>query len=204
MGTPSSVGQLLFGDTRRAILALLYGHAEEQFYLRDLVRRTETALGAAQRELKSLTDVGLISRVRRGNQVYYQANSANPIFPELKIILTKTAGLRDVVQQALQPVIDRVRVAFIYGSVAQGTETATSDIDVMIIGDVGFSEVTSHLSAVESKLGREVNPTVYPPSEYAAKLKKRNHFLRSVLKQKKVFVVGDEHEVRRLGQERLA
>ena len=100
--------------------------------------------------------------------------------------------------------IDRVRVAFIYGSVAQGTETATSDIDVMIIGDVGFSEVTSHLSAVESKLGREVNPTVYPPSEYAAKLKKRNHFLRSVLKQKKVFVVGDEHEVRRLGQERLA
>ena len=204
MGTPSSVGQLLFGDTRRAILVLLYGHAEEQFYLRDLVRRTETALGAAQRELKSLTDVGLISRVRRGNQVYYQANSANPIFPELKIILTKTAGLRDVVQQALQPVIDRVRVAFIYGSVAQGTETATSDIDVMIIGDVGFSEVTSHLSAVESKLGREVNPTVYPPSEYAAKLKKRNHFLRSVLKQKKVFVVGDEHEVRRLGQERLA
>ncbi|PYU22765.1 MAG: ArsR family transcriptional regulator [Acidobacteria bacterium] len=204
MGTPSSVGQLLFGDTRRAILALLYGHAEEQFYLRDLVRRTETALGAAQRELKSLTDVGLISRVRRGNQVYYQANSANPIFPELKIILTKTAGLRDVVQQALQPVIDRVRVAFIYGSVAQATETATSDIDVMIIGDVGFSEVTSHLSAVESKLGREVNPTVYPPSEYAAKLKKRNHFLRSVLKQKKVFVVGDEHEVRRLGQERLA
>ena len=101
MGTPSSVGQLLFGDTRRAILALLYGHAEEQFYLRDLVRRTETALGAAQRELKSLTDVGLISRVRRGNQVYYQANSANPIFPELKNILTKTAGLRDVVLQAL-------------------------------------------------------------------------------------------------------
>src|SRR5437016_8773401 len=204
MGTPSSVGQLLFGDTRRAILALLYGHAEEQFYLRDLVRRTETALGAAQRELKSLTDVGLISRVRRGNQVYYQANSANPIFPELKIILPKTAGLRDVVQQALQPVIDRVRVAFIYGSVAQGTETATSDIDVMIIGDVGFSEVTSHLSAVESKLGREVNPTVYPPSEYAAKLKKRNHFLRSVLKQKKVFVVGDEHEVRRRGDPKSA
>jgi DNA-binding transcriptional ArsR family regulator len=199
MSTPSSLGQTLFGGTRRAILALLYGHSEQQFYLREVVRRTETALGAAQRELKQLTDAGLISRARRGNQVYYQANSANPIFAELKSILTKTAGIRDVLRQALEPVKDRVRVAFIYGSVAHGTEKASSDIDVMVIGDIGFGEVTSHLSAVESKLGREINPTVYPPLEYVAKVKKRNHFLRSVLEQKKVFVVGDEHELRRLG-----
>jgi predicted nucleotidyltransferase len=199
MSTPSSLGQTLFGGTRRAILALLYGHSEQQFYLREVVRRTETALGAAQRELKQLTDAGLISRARRGNQVYYQANSANPIFAELKSILTKTAGIRDVLRQALEPVKDRVRVAFIYGSVAHGTERASSDIDVMVIGDIGFGEVTSHLSAVESKLGREINPTVYPPLEYVAKVKKRNHFLRSVLEQKKVFVVGDEHELRRLG-----
>jgi predicted nucleotidyltransferase len=199
MSTPSSLGQTLFGGTRRAILALLYGQSEQQFYLREVVRRTETALGAAQRELKQLTDAGLISRARRGNQVYYQANSANPIFAELKSILTKTAGIRDVLRQALEPVKDRVRVAFIYGSVAHGTERASSDIDVMVIGDIGFGEVTSHLSAVESKLGREINPTVYPPLEYVAKVKKRNHFLRSVLEQKKVFVVGDEHELRRLG-----
>src|SRR5208337_5330774 len=125
MGTVSSLGQLLFGDTRRAILALLYGHADEEFYLRDLVRRTETGLGAAQRELKQLADAGLVLRVRRGNQVYYQANSANPIFSELKGILTKTAGIRDVVQQALQPVADRVQVAFIFGSVAKGVEKAS-------------------------------------------------------------------------------
>jgi len=198
MGTISSLGQLLFGDTRQAILALLYGHAEEQFYLRELVRRTETGLGAAQRELKQLTAAGLVLRVRRGNQVYYRANSANPIFSELKGILTKTAGIRDVVQQALRPVTDRVRVAFIYGSVAKGVEIASSDIDVMIIGDIGFGEVVSCLSTVESKLGREINPTVYPPSEYAAKLKTKNHFLTSVLSQKKIFVVGDEHELRRL------
>jgi uncharacterized protein len=204
MSTGSPLGQILFGDTRRAILALLYGHTEEQFYLRELVRRTETALGATQRELKKLTDAELVTRVRRGNQVYYQANSANPIFAELKSILTKTAGIRDVVQQALDPVKDRVRVAFVYGSVARGTEIASSDIDIMVIGDVGFGEVASCLSAVESKLGREVNPTVYPPSEYVAKLKKRNHFLRSVLEERKVFVVGDEHELRRLGKERLA
>jgi predicted nucleotidyltransferase len=199
MDTGSSLGQLLFGDTRRAILALLYGHAEEQFYLRDLVRRTETGLGAAQRELKQLTDGGLVLRVRRGNQVYYQANSANPIFSELKGILTKTAGIRDVIQQALQPVADRVRAAFIFGSIAEGAEIASSDIDVMVIGDVGFGEVVSCLSTVETKLGREINPTVYPPTEYGAKLKKKNHFLTTLVRQKKIFVVGDEHELRRLG-----
>jgi uncharacterized protein len=199
MSTIPSLGQLLFGDTRRAILALLYGHSEEQFYLRDLVRRTETALGAAQRELKQLTEAGLVLRVKRGNQVYYQANLANPIFSELKGILTKTAGIGDVVRQALQPVTDRVRTAFIYGSVAKGAETASSDIDLMVIGDVGFGEVVSCLSAVETKLGREINPTVYPPSEYAMKLKAKNHFLTSVFREKKIFVIGDEHELRRLG-----
>lgn len=198
MSTDSSLGRVLFGDTRRAILALLYGHTEEQFYLREVVRRTETALGAAQRELKKLTDAGLISRVKRGNQVYYRANSANPIFAELKSILTKTAGIRDVLRGALEPVRDRVRVAFIYGSVARGTEKPSSDIDIMVIGDVGFSEVTSYLSGVESKLSREINPTVYPPLEYVAKLKKKNHFLRNVLEQEKVFILGDEHELRKL------
>jgi predicted nucleotidyltransferase len=199
MSTIPSLGQLLFGDTRRAILALLYGHSQEQFYLRDLVRRTETALGAAQRELKQLTEAGLVLRVKRGNQVYYQANLANPIFSELKGILTKTAGIGDVVRQALQPVTDKVRTAFIYGSVAKGAETASSDIDLMVIGDVGFGEVVSCLSTAEAKLGREINPTVYPPLEYAMKLKAKNHFLTSVLREKKIFVIGDEHELRRLG-----
>jgi predicted nucleotidyltransferase len=129
------------------------------------VRRTGTGLGAAQRELKQLTDAGLVLRVRRGNQVYYQANSANPIFSELKGILTKTAGIRDVIQQALQPIADRVRTAFIFGSVAKGVEMASSDIDVMVIGDVGFAEVVSCLSTVETILGREINPTVHPPAE---------------------------------------
>jgi len=103
---------------------------------------------------------GLVLRVRRGNQVYYQANSANPIFSELKGILTKTAGIRDVVQQSLQPLANRVRAAFIFGSVAKGAEIASSDIDVMVIDDVGFGEVVSCLSTVESKLGRDINPTL--------------------------------------------
>jgi predicted nucleotidyltransferase len=117
----------------------------------------------------------------------------------LKCILTKTVGIGDVVRQALQPVTDRVRTAFIYGSVAEGAETASSDIDLMVIGDVGFGEVVACLSPVETTLGREINPTAYPPSEYAMKLKAKNHFLTSVLRGKKIFVIGDEHELRRLG-----
>lgn len=179
MSTAKSPGGLIFGKTRRAILTLLYGHSDEEFYLRDLVRRTETALGAAQRELGLLTAAGLVQRVRRGNQVYYQANSSNPIFAELKSILTKTAGVRDVIEEALQPLVDRVKVAFVYGSVAKGRETATSDIDLMIIGDVEFSEVVSCLSDVEKKLGREINPSVYPPEEFKRKIKGKNHFLTS-------------------------
>ena len=199
MSTASSLSGLLFGETRRAILALLYGHSDEQFYLRELVRRTETALGAAQRELNLLTATGLIQRVRRGNQVYYQANASNPIFAELKSILTKTAGVRDVIKQALEPLLARLKVVFVYGSVARGKETASSDIDLMVIGDVEFSEVVSCLTGIEDKLGREINPTVYPPEEYKTKLRARNHFLTSTLREKKIFVIGDEDELRRLG-----
>lgn len=199
MSTVSQLGSLLFGETRRAVLALLYGHSDEQFYLRELVRRTETALGAAQRELSLLTAGGLVQRVRRGNQVYYQANASNPIFAELKSILTKTAGVRDVIKEALAPLLARIKVAFVYGSVARGRETASSDIDLMVIGDVEFGEVVSCLTDIEKKLGREINPTVYPPEEYKGKLKDKNHFLTSTLREKKIFVIGDEDELRRLG-----
>jgi len=199
MSTVSPLGSLLFGETRRAILALLYGHSDEQFYLRELVRRTETALGAAQRELTLLTSGGLVQRVRRGNQVYYQANASNPIFAELKSILTKTTGVRDVIQKALEPLLARIKVAFVYGSVAKGEETVSSDIDLMVIGDVEFREVVSCLTDIENKLGREINPTVYPPEEYKNKLREKNHFLTSTLREKKIFVIGNEDELRRLG-----
>jgi len=199
MSTATSLSGLLFGETRRAILALLYGHSDEQFYLRELVRRSETALGAAQRELSLLTAAGLIQRVRRGNQVYYHANASNPIFAELKSILTKTVGVRDAIKQALEPLLVRVKVAFVYGSVAKGKETASSDIDLMVIGDLEFGEVVSCLTDVENKLGREINPTVYPPEEYKMKLRAKNHFLTSTLSDKKLFVIGDEDELRRLG-----
>ncbi len=201
MGTSTgALSQVLFGQGRRAILTLLYGHADEQFYLREIARRAGTGIGATQRELGQLTDAGLIQSVRCGHQVYYQANRKNPIFAELKSILAKTSGIRDILHEALTSLRDRIKLAFVYGSIARGEEKASSDVDLMVVGEVTFADVVSALSEIEAKLGREVNPTVYGPREFREKLAAKNHFLSTVAKEKKLFVIGDEREFRRLGQ----
>jgi predicted nucleotidyltransferase len=205
MGTKSgALSQILFGQGRRAILTLLYGHADEQFYLREIARRAGTGIGATQRELRQLSEAGLIRGIRRGHQIYYQANRKNPIFAELKSILAKTSGIRDILLEALTSLKDRIKLAFVYGSIARGEEKASSDVDLMVVGEISFSDVVSTLAKIETKLGREVNPTVYGPREFREKLAAKNHFLSAVAKEKKLFVIGDEREFRRLGQERLA
>jgi len=201
MGTQVlSLSKLLFGQSRRSILALLYGHADEQFYLREIARRAGTGIGATQRELGQLTEAGLLHRLRRGNQVYYGANRENPIFQELKSILAKTSGIRDILLEGLARLADRVKLAFVYGSIARGEEKASSDVDLMVVGSVSFKDVVAALSEIERKLGREVNPTVFGLREFHEKLAAKNHFLSTVAKEKKLFVIGDEREFRRLGQ----
>lgn len=201
MGTQASMlSKVLFGQTRRSVLALLFGHADEQFYLREIARRGGTGIGATQRELGQLTEAGLISRVRRGHQIYYQANRKNPIFSELKSILVKTSGVRGILLEGLTSLEDRIKLAFVFGSIARGEEKASSDVDLMVVGEVSFTDVVSALGQIEAKLGREVNPTVYGPREFREKLAAKNHFLSTIAKEKKLFVIGDEREFRRLGQ----
>jgi uncharacterized protein len=168
--------------------------------LQSIARRAGTGIGATQRELGQLTDAGLLHRLRRGNQVYYRANRENPIFEELKSILAKTSGIRDILQEGLARLADRVKLAFVYGSIARGEEKASSDVDLMVVGNVSFQDVVAALSEIERKLGREVNPTVFGPRGFREKLAAKNHFLSSVAKEKKLFVIGDESEFRRLGQ----
>lgn len=201
MGThPGVLSKVLFGQTRRSVLALLFGHADEQFYLREIARRGGTGIGATQRELGQLTEAGLISRVRRGHQIYYQANRKNPIFSELKSILVKTSGIRDILLEGLTSLEDRIKLAFVFGSIARGEEKASSDVDLMVVGEASFTDVVSALGQIEAKLGREVNPTVYGPREFREKLVAKDHFLSTIAKEKKLFVIGDEREFRRLGQ----
>src|SRR6266700_3589489 len=156
MGADAGVlSQVLFGQGRRSILALLYGHADEQFYLREIARRAGTGIGATQRELGQLTDAGLLHRLRRGNQVYYRANRENPIFEELKSILAKTSGIRDTLQEGLARLADRVKLAFVYGSIARGEEKASSAVDLMVVGNVSFQDVAAALAAAGYRASRE-------------------------------------------------
>ena len=198
------MSSVLFGQTRRAILGLLYGHPDEAYYLRQLVRLAGVGLGAAQREVKRLAEAGIIRRTVRGRQVYYQANSECPLFRELKGVVVKTSGAGDVLHDALAPLVGRIKAAFIYGSVARLEEKSDSDLDFIVIGDVSFADVVSALGAAQKTLSREINPTVYSPTEFKSKLKARHHFLSSVLRNEKVFVIGDEHELARMGPIRVA
>jgi predicted nucleotidyltransferase len=186
---------VLFGSTRRRVLALLLGHPDEAYYLRQLVRLTGTAVGAAQRELELLTAARLVKRSVQGRQVYFQANREASIFPELRGLFAKTAGLMDILREGLAPLGDRLRVAFVFGSAARGELSAVSDIDLLVIGEAEFQEVVSAVTGVQERLGRDVNPTVYPPVEFRAKVRARHHFLTNVLNGPRLFVAGGENEL---------
>lgn len=198
------VSTTLFGKTRRAVLSLLFTHTDEAFYLRQIVRAIGAGLGAVQRELKRLTEAGIIRRTVRGRQVYYQANPDCPLFAELRGLVIKTAGVGDVLRAALAPLADRIHLALIYGSLARGEERRSSDIDVLVVGEVTFGEVVAILAPAQETLGREINPNVYPSAEFRSKLAAGHHFLRTVIGGPKLFLIGDEYELARLAKKRLA
>ena len=200
----SEPAQTLFGQTRQRVLGWLYGHPDEEFYLREIVRQTGAAHGAVQRELELLTGAGLLEREVRGRHVYFRANRESPIFPELQSILAKTVGLTDVLREALTPLVDKVRVAFVFGSAARNELRSDSDIDVVVVGDTTFAEVVAALRQAQGRLGREVNPTVYTASEFRDKLRARHHFLTAVLSEPIVFLIGGVDDLDRLGAKRVA
>jgi predicted nucleotidyltransferase len=193
-----NLSSILFTKTRRAVLSLLYGHADESFYLRQIVRMTGAGLGPVQRELKQLTDTGIIRRFVQGHQVYFQANPDSPIFSELKSLITKTAGVAETLQSALTPIADRIIIALVYGSIAKGEENQRSDVDLLVVGDVAFAEAVKALRSAQETLGREINPTVYPVDEFRSRIAEDHYFIRDILDGPKIFVVGDEDELKQL------
>ena len=195
---------ILFGRTRRRVLAWLFGHAEERFYLRHIVRESGAAQGAVQRELQKLAEAGILRRTVEGQHVYFQANRESPIFPELRMLLLKTAGIVDVVREALAPLADRIRAAFVFGSAARGELRSDSDVDVLVVGDVPFPAVADALASAQARLGRDVNPTAYPPAEFQKNIRAGHHFLTTLLREPRLFAVGGPDELARLGAERLA
>jgi uncharacterized protein len=195
---------VLFGRTRSAVLALLYGRADQSFYIRQIAREVDSSVGAVQRELENLSKIGLIVRTSSGNQVYYQANRQSPIFSEMRSLVNKTIGVFHVLRSALNALSKQIVAAFVYGSIAREEETASSDIDLMVVGDATLDNVISRLADVEKKLGRPINPTVYSVAEFKSKAANGNHFVNAVLEGKRVFLLGNEDELRKVGRIRLA
>jgi len=196
-------GSILFGQTRRRVLAWLLGHPDEAFYLRQIVRQTGAAQGAVQRELEALTRTGILRRTVQGRQVYFQANRDSPIFPELQALVLKTAGAFQVLRAALAPLRERIRVAFIFGSAARAELRSASDIDLLVAGDVSFEDVVTAVAEAQSRIGRDVNPTVYPVAEFRAKVREGHHFLTTVVAEPKLFLIGGPNELGGLGEERV-
>jgi len=158
--------------------------------------------GAVQRELKQLAEAGLITRTERGRMVFYQANRDSPVFAELRGLVMKTSGLADLLREALEPLRDRIDVAFIFGSMADGTDRSDSDVDVMVITEAGLRELVPALSRAEEALRREVHVVRRSPRELQERLAERHHFTSSVLNAPKLFVIGDENELRGVAGER--
>lgn len=189
---------LLFNKTRRGVLALLYGHPDQTFYVNQIVQALGSGSGAVQRELRLMAEAGLLNRTQSGNMVYYQANSRCPIFNELKAIVRKTFGVADVVRRSLEDLESRIRVAFIFGSVARSTDIRASDLDLIIVGDITFDEAVASLEPAQDSLGREINPVVYSVIDFQERVTQNHSFVERVIEDEKIFVIGDEDELGRL------
>jgi len=199
------IGAALFGATRQAVLRLLFGHTDQRFYQRQIIRSIHLGSGTVQRELEQLVGAGILTRTVEGRQTYFQASRKCPIFEELHGLIRKTFGVAQVLQSGLTLLAGKVQLAFIYGSMATGSETSSSDVDVMVVGEeVSMHDIVSALSEAQRDLGREVNPSVYRTEEFCRKLAQGQHFLSGVVSGPKIFLIGDENELARLAQIRVA
>ena len=180
------------------MLGWLFTHPDQRYFVRQLTNLLKEDSTNVSRELIRLEKAGVLVSTKEGKQKYYQANRESPVYNELHGLIVKTTGVADVLRSALSSSAGRIRLAFIFGSVASGKEDRASDMDVMVVGEISFGDVVSLLSAAEERLGREVNSVVYPVTEFKKKVKEDHHFVKTVLGEEKIFLIGDEGELRRL------
>ena len=192
----SSLADALFSGTQQRVLGLLFGQPERSFYATELINLAGVGSGAVQRELASLSQSGLVTVKPVGNQKHYQANPASPIYVELCGLVRKTVGLAEPLRAALAPLATQIKAAFVYGSIAKKEDTASSDIDLMLVSDtLTFGETILALQAATESLGREVNPNIFTPQDFSKRLKEGGSFVSRVMAQPKVWLIGGEHDL---------
>ena len=195
------IADALFTSAQQKLLALLFVRVDEALHLNEIIRLTGLGSASAQRELRRLSDAGLILSQRVGNVRQFRANKDSPVYPELHGLIQKTFGLVGVLRTALQPLLPAIQVAFVYGSIAKGVATALSDVDLMLVGEsIGYGALLAALSPAEQALGRKINPTPYTLTEFRKRRQEQLHFLMSVLEQPKIFIIGGNDDLRRLGE----
>ncbi len=168
------------------------------WHVRALARQLNVLPGSLNRELLKLAEAGILSRQGIGNQIHYRANLHCPIFAELAGLLRKTSGMTTVLANALQPMAERIQCALVFGSVARGEETVHSDVDILVLGDVGFAEVVEVLHPVQDEIQREINPVVYRTNDFRAKFASNNTWAREVVEKPKLFLIGDADDFAKL------
>jgi predicted nucleotidyltransferase len=194
--------EVLFGSYRRLILGQLLLRADETFHVREIARITAVPAGSLHRELKLLTNAGILLRTVVGNQVHYQADRSCAIYKELASILRKTVGLANVLRELLAPLQPKLAIALVFGSMAQGKASASSDIDLLVIGTISFAAVVKVCHVGTKQLGREVNPVVMSRAAVQLKLREHDCFISRVLKKPKIFVIGNAGELGQLAGDR--
>lgn len=191
-----SLSDALFSKVQQRVLALIFSHPERSFYTSEIVRNVDSGVGAVERELSKLEGSALVSIERIGNQKHYRANQASPIFEELRGLVEKTVGLAEPIKKSLEPYADAIKSAFVYGSVAKGTDTAHSDIDLIVIGDdLNYSDLYTAAQNVESKLRRKVHPLFLSPEDWQRKTSDKGSVFSKISHSPKLFIIGSEKDL---------
>ena len=194
----NALAELLSSRVKAEILRLLFGVQDQELHVREIERQSGLTDATVRQELKRLVRLGLIEARRDGNRIYYHAQKQHPLFFDIHNLVLKTTGLVEVLRNALAH--DDIRVAFVFGSVANSTEKAHSDVDLMVIGSIGLRQLTKLLSGVSGQVGRELNPHIMAVEEFKKRRKTRDHFLTTVLATPRLFVKGNEHELETMGR----
>lgn len=187
------LSEILSSKIRAEIFHLLFGIADSELHMREIARRSGHAIGTIQTEFKKLLRLDLVKKRRDGNRLYYRANKDHPLYPDIHSLVIKTIGLTDIFRKVFEGQPD-IQIAFIFGSIAGNSEKASSDVDLMVIGNLSLRQISKMLSGISNQIGREINPHVLSPEEFNKRKSNNDHFIINVIKAPKILIIGNKDD----------